>query len=83
MSNTSQKKPDKEALSAAQAKLIEQARAAGKLTTEELVAVLSPLGADMTDIEDTYQALTEAGVEVVPDSEEDSLDNAAPSTQQP
>ena len=71
MSNTSQKKLDDQMLKARQAQLIEQGKAAGKLTTEELVAVLSPIGADMDQIEDTYNALTEAGIEVLSPQDED------------
>ena len=83
MSNTSQKKLDNQTLQAKQAQLIEQAKAAGKLSTEELVAALSPIGADMDQIEETYNALTEAGIEVLAPQDEDSnLDEAAPSAEE-
>ena len=84
MSNTSQKKLDNQTLQAKQAQLIEQARAAGKLSMEELVAALSPIGADMDQIEETYNALTEAGIEVLaPQDEDQPLDEAAPSAEEP
>ena len=51
------------------AQLIEQAKATGKLTTEELVAALTPLGVDMSQMEDTYHALSEAGIEVLTEEE--------------
>ena len=84
MSNTSQKKLDNQALAAKQAQLIEQAKAAGKLSMEDLVAALSPIGADMDQIEETYNALTEAGIEVLaPQEEEDkALDAAVPSAEE-
>ena len=68
MSNV--KRTDENTIAAKQAQLIEQAKETGKLSTEELVAALSPLGADLNQIEATYNALTEAGVEVLPPQEE-------------
>lgn len=82
MNNTSQKKPDEQTLAAKRAQLIEQAKATGKLTTEELVAALSPLGADMAQIEETYNALTEAGIEVLPPRDEVDLEETAPSVEE-
>ncbi len=82
MSNTSQKKPDSQTLAAQQARLIERAKATGKLTMEELVAALSPLGADMDQIEETYNALTEAGIEVLPPQDEVNLEETAPSPEE-
>ena len=80
MSN--EKKADNQTFAARQAQLIEQAKSSGKLSTEELVAALSPLGADMDQIEETYQALTEAGVEVLPPEGDISLDETSPSTEE-
>ncbi len=81
MSNTNN--ADDAALRQAQEQLIEQAKAAGKLTTEELVAAMSPLNADMSQIEATYHALNDAGIEVLPPAEEDgSLDDAVPSEEE-
>ena len=80
MSNV--KKPDGQTFAAKQAQLIEQAKASGKLTTEELVAALSPLGADMDQIVETYNALTEAGIEVLPPEGESDLDEASPSAEE-
>ena len=80
MSN--EKKPDGQTFAARQAQLIEQAKSTGKLSTEELVAALSPLGADMDQIEETYQVLTEAGIEVLPPEGDVSLDDTAPSTEE-
>ena len=82
MNNTSQNKPDEQTLAAKRAQLIEQAKATGKLTTEELVAALSPLGADMAQIEETYNALTEAGIEVLPPRDEVDLEETAPSVEE-
>ena len=65
-----------------QAQLIEQAKTAGQLSTEELVAALSPLSVDMNQMEDTYHALSEAGIEVLPPQEESGLDDAAPSEEE-
>ena len=80
MSN--EKKPDGQTFAARQAQLIEQAKSTGKLSTEELVAALSPLGADMDQIEETYHVLTEAGIEVLPPEGDVSLDDTAPSTEE-
>ena len=80
MSN--EKKADNQTFAARQAQLIEQAKSSGKLSSEELVAALSPLGADMDQIEETYQALTEAGVEVLPPEGDISLDETSPSTEE-
>ena len=80
MSN--EKKPDGQTFAARQAQLIEQAKSTGKLSTEELVAALSPLGADMDQIEETYHVLTEAGIEVLPPEGDISLDDTAPSTEE-
>ena len=80
MSN--EKKPDGQTFAARQAQLIEQAKSTGKLSAEELVAALSPLGADMDQIEETYQALAEAGIEVLPPEGDIILDEASPSTEE-
>ncbi len=64
------------------AQLIEQAKATGKLTTEELVAALTPLGVDMSQMEDTYHALSEAGIEVLPALDDGTLDDASPSEEE-
>ena len=66
-----------------QARLIEQAKVTGKLSTEELVAALSPLEVDMGQMEDTYHALSEAGIEVLPPQDEsEGLDNTSPSEEE-
>ena len=80
MSN--EKKPDGQTFAARQAQLIEQAKSTGKLSAEELVAALSPLGADLDQIEETYQALAEAGVEVLPPEGDIILDETSPSTEE-
>ena len=83
MSNTSQKKPDTDLLKEKQQQLVEQGRTSGKLSMEDLVAALASVDADMDQIEETYNILTEAGVEVVaPADEEPSLDDAVPSNEE-
>jgi RNA polymerase primary sigma factor len=82
MSNTSQKKPENQELEAKKAELIAKAKATGKLSTEQLVAALSPLGADMNQIEETYAALSEAGVEVLPPQEDGDLEETIPSEEE-
>lgn len=42
---------------------------------------MAPLGGDMDQIEDTYHALSEAGIEVLPPAEE-KLDDASPSAEE-
>ncbi len=82
MSNTSQKKVDEKTLKDVQEKLIEKGKAAGgSLATEELAAAMAPLGADMDQIEETYHVLSEAGVEVLPPTDE-PLDDASPSAEE-
>ena len=78
MSNT--KKPENAALKERQKQLIEQAAGTGTITTEALTAALAPIGADMDEIEATYNALTEAGIEVLPPAEE--LDDENPSAEE-
>jgi RNA polymerase primary sigma factor len=46
------------------------------------VAALSPLGADMNQIEETYAALSEAGVEVLPSQEDGDLEETIPSEEE-
>lgn len=82
MSNTSQKKLDDQMLHTKQIQLIEQAKATGKLSTEELVAVLASIGADIGQIEETYNALTEAGIEVLPPVDDTTLEETAPSPEE-
>ena len=78
MSNTSQKKPDQQTLKAAQDRLVKQAGEAGRISTEEMAAVLAAVGADMDQIEETYHVLSEAGVEVLPPAD-DAHENGNPS----
>lgn len=82
MSNTSQKKLDDQMLHTKQIQLIEQAKATGKLSTEELVAALASIGADIGQIEETYNALTEAGIEVLPPVDDTTLEETAPSPEE-
>ncbi len=82
MSNTSQKKADNAALKEVQNRLIQQGKAAGKLTMEELVAAMAPIGADMAQMETTYNTLSEAGVEVEPMEDEISAEDASPSLEE-
>ncbi len=82
MSNTSQKKQDGKTLKDVQETLIEKGRTAGgAISTEELAAAMSPFGGDMDQLEETYHALSEAGIEVLPPAEE-KLDEASPSAQE-
>ena len=74
------KKPEDRSLETVQAELIDRARETGQLSSEELASALSPLGADMEQIEATYRALSDAGVEVLPPREE--LDDASPSAEE-
>ena len=83
MSNTSQNKADNKALKAVQDKLIEQARVNGKLTMDELVDAMAPLGANMEQMEATYNTLSAAGIEVdVPDEDLTLDDEAVPSLEE-
>lgn len=81
MSKTSQKKADNQALKTVQEQLIAKARANGKLTMDELVQAMAPLGAGMEEMEATYNTLSEAGIEVeVPDEDlvpEETVPSAA------
>ena len=82
MSNTSQKKLDEKTLKDVQEKLIAKGKeAGGSLPTEAFAAAMAPLGADMDQIEETYHVLSEAGVEVMPPTEE-TLDEASPSAEE-
>ena len=82
MSKTSQKKPENKTLVEKQQMLIQQGKESGKLDMEELVAVLSAIGANMDEIEETYNVLSEAGIEVTAPDAEDSLDDTAPSAEE-
>ena len=82
MSNTSQKKPDDQQLKDIQAQLAAKAKEDGKLTMDDLVSAMAAIGADMEMIEQTFQALTEAGVQVLPPDDEEDLDEAAPSAEE-
>ena len=82
MSNTSQKKADNKALKDVQEQLILLGKAQGKLSMEELVSALSPVGADLDQIEATYNVLSEAGVEVLPPADEENLEDASPSLEE-
>lgn len=82
MSNTSQKKPDDQQLKDIQAQLAAKAKEDGKLTMDDLVSAMAAIGADMETIEQTFQALTEAGVQVLPPDDEEDLDEAAPSAEE-
>lgn len=82
MSKTSQKVVDNKALAAVQETLIEKARANGKLTMDELVSAMAPLGANMEDMEATYNTLSQAGIEVEVPDEELVLEEAAPSAEE-
>ncbi len=66
----SQKKCTEQALKEKQAQLIEQGREAGRITSGELTGALSPLGATMEQIEETYNVLTDAGITVEDAGEE-------------
>ena len=82
MSNTSHKKLDAKTLKDVQETLIDTGRTAGgAISTEELAKAMAPLGGDMDQIEDTYHALSEAGIEVLPPAEE-KLDDASPSAEE-
>ena len=82
MSNTSQKKVDEKTLKDVQAKLIEKGKeGGGSLTSEDFAAAMSPLGADMDQMEETYHVLSEAGIEVLPPADE-PLDDASPSIEE-
>ena len=82
MSNTSHKKLDAKTLKDVQETLIDKGRTAGgAISTEELAKAMAPLGGDMDQIEDTYHALSEAGIEVLPPAEE-KLDDASPSAEE-
>ena len=82
MIKTAENKQEPRDLAAVQAQLIARGRETGKLPTEELAAALSPLGADMKDMEETIQVLSEAGVEVLPPEDETTLDDAVPSAEE-
>ncbi len=82
MSNTSQKKPDEQLLSKIQAQLIAKAKEDGNLTTEELVAAMASIGANMEQIEQTFQAMTEAGIQVLPPEDEEEQEETAPSAEE-
>lgn len=82
MSNTSQKKPDDQLLAKTQAQLVAKAKEDGNLTTEELVAAMAAIGADMESIEQTFQVMTEAGIQVLPPESDEELDEAAPSAEE-
>lgn len=81
MSNTSQKKPDDQLLKEKQAQLIAKAKEEGSLTTQELVTAMASIGADMEQIEETFNAMTEAGIQVIPPEDEES-EEAAPSAEE-
>ena len=80
MNDTSRNTPDKKTLDAVQKQLIETGKTTGKISTEELVAALAAIGADIDQIEETYHVLNEAGVEVSLPVEED--EDAAPSMEE-
>ena len=82
MSNTSHKKADSKALKDVQAQLIDQGKAEGKLSMEDMVAALAPLGADMSQIEETYNVLSEADIEVIAPENEPTLEETAPSLEE-
>lgn len=82
MSKTSQKKADNQALKTVQEQLIAKARANGKLTMDELVQAMAPLGAKMEEMEATYNTLSEAGIEVEVPDEELPLEETAPSAEE-
>lgn len=80
MSNTSQKKADKKALRDTQEQLIARGKNAGMLTVDEVMGALAPLEANMEQIAATYNALTEAGVEV--QSAPEDTAEVSPSTEE-
>lgn len=82
MSNTSQKKADKKALREVQNLLVEQGKAAGKLTMDELMAALSPIDANMDQIAATYNTLAEAGVEVLAPEMDLAMEDETPSMEE-
>ena len=83
MSNTSQKKADNKALKEVQETLIEQAQTNGRLTMDELVDAMAPLGANLEQMEDTYNILSAAGIEVeVADEDLPEEDEPAPSAEE-
>ena len=81
MNETSRNKPDKKTLEAVQKQLAETGKTTGKISTEELVSALAAIGADIDQIEETYHALNESGVEVLlPVEDED--DEPVPSMEE-
>lgn len=74
------KNMDEKALKEVQDHLIAQGKVTGSLTMEELASALSPLGADMDQIEQTYTLLSDAGIEVL--SPEEEPEETAPSAEE-
>ena len=80
MKDTSRNTPDKKTLEEIRKQLIETGKTTGSISTEELVASLATIGADIDQIEETYHILNEAGVEVSLPGEEE--DDAVPSEEE-
>lgn len=80
MSNTPQKTPDDQLLKQTQAQLIAKAKDEGNLTTEDLVSAMASIGADMEQIEQTINVMTEAGIQVV--LPEEDAEETAPSAEE-
>jgi RNA polymerase primary sigma factor len=80
MSKTSQKTPDSKARVEDQLK--ELGKATGKISTEELVAAMAPLGANMDQMESVYNTLDDAGIEVLPAKDDELGEETSPSAEE-
>jgi RNA polymerase primary sigma factor len=80
MSKTSQKTPDSKARVEDQLK--DLGKATGKISTEDLVAAMAPLGADMDQMESVYNTLDDAGIEVLPAKDDELGEEASPSAEE-
>ena len=82
MGKTSQKKPENKTLKEKQQMLIEKGKETGKISMEELVSVLAAIGANAEEIEETYNVLTEAEIEVEAPENDILTEDAAPSAEE-
>jgi RNA polymerase primary sigma factor len=80
MSKTSQKTPDSKARVENQLK--ELGKATGKISTEELVSAVAPLGANLEQMQAVYDTLDDAGIEVLPPQDDELAEEASPSTEE-
>jgi RNA polymerase primary sigma factor len=80
MSKTSQKTPDSKARVEDQLK--ELGKATGRISTEDLVAAMAPLGANMDQMESVYNTLDDAGIEVLPAKDDVLAEEASPSAEE-